>query len=435
MANSLDSFTPFPEKALCRDCTSIVDIGRKCSVCHSRRLLSHPEVESLSIAHVDCDAFFAAVEKRDAPHLADKPVIVGGGRRGVVSTCCYIARSYGIRSAMPMFKALKLCPHAVVVKSRFDKYGEAAHLIREEMRKLTPLVQPLSIDEAFLDLSGTMRLHGAAPASVLAKFALTIEEKVGITVSIGLSHNKLLAKIASDLDKPRGFAIIGKAETLSFLAPHPPSFLFGVGARFDEKLKRDGYQTLGDLQQAELRTLVDQYGEHGFRLYYLSRGEDHRPVKTERETKSVSGETTFKTDIRQRADLEDKLYAMAQKVAKRSKEKELAGRVVTLKLKTAQFKSFTRRRTLEHYTNLSSVIFETAQHLLKEEFQGDLSPVAYRLIGVGISDLMPATIMGADFLFPERHHRLTEKENALSKLKAKYGDDAIGTMRDIRNRH
>ncbi|MEM9989911.1 MAG: DNA polymerase IV, partial [Pseudomonadota bacterium] len=304
MENSFHSISNAHPKVLCRDCTRISDMAPRCPHCHSPRLIAHEEVTSLSIAHVDCDAFFANIEKRDDPRLLDQPVIVGGGPRGVVATCCYIARSYGIRSAMPMFKALKLCPHAVVVRPHFEKYRKAASTLREEMQKLTPLVQPLSIDEAFLDLSGTHRLHGAAPASVLAKLALTIEAKVGITISVGLSHNKLLAKIASDLDKPRGFAMIGKAETLDFLAPKPPRFLFGVGARFDEKLRQDGYHTLGDLQKADLRRLVDLYGEHGFQLHALARGEDPRPVKTERETKSVSGETTFSNDIRDRAALE-----------------------------------------------------------------------------------------------------------------------------------
>ncbi|MEM9421394.1 MAG: DNA polymerase IV [Pseudomonadota bacterium] len=422
---------------LCRDCGHQNPLNvKRCAGCGSRRLLSHPELTSLSIAHVDCDAFFAAVEKRDNPSLLDRPVIVGGGRRGVVSTCCYIARTFGVRSAMPMFKARDLCPQAVVVKPRYEKYVEAARLIRTEMDMLTPLVQPLSIDEAFLDLTGTEKLHGNIPAAILAQLALTIEEKVGITISVGLSHNKFLAKSASDLDKPRGFAIIGQAEAKDFLAKQPTRFVFGVGASFSTKLERDGFRTLQDIQNADVKTLIRRYGEHGLRLYRLAHGEDDRPVKPERETKSISGETTFSDDMTGRDRLEDRLYAMAVKVAARAKVKELAGRVVTLKLKTAGFKSLTRRKTLAHHTNLLKVIFETGLELLREEVPGPRSTTAYRLIGIGISDLAPAAVMDADFLFPDEHKRLGAQENAVSALRARFGDDVIGTMRDKRtNKH
>ena len=182
-------------------------------------MVAHDELGQLSIAHMDCDAFYASVEKRDNPTLRDRPVIVGGGTRGVVSTCCYIARIKGVRSAMPMFQALKLCPEAVVVKPRFPAYLEASRAIRAMMEELTPSIEPLSLDEAFLDLSGTARLHGAPPAVLLARLTKRMEDELGLTGSIGLSHNKFLAKIASDLDKPRGFSVIGRAETESFLKP------------------------------------------------------------------------------------------------------------------------------------------------------------------------------------------------------------------------
>ena len=418
---------------LCRDCTEVT-VGpntKACPACGSARLISHEELTTLSIAHVDCDAFFAAVEKRDDPSLADSPVIVGGGQRGVVATCCYIARAYGIRSAMPMFKALALCPQAVVVKPRFEAYREAAHHIRAAMDRLTPLVQPLSIDEAYLDLTGTERLHGHPPAAVLAALANDIEEGVGITISVGLSHNKLLAKIASDLDKPRGFAVIGEAEAEGFLAPHPPSFLPGVGPAFGKKLTGDGFTTLGHLQRAAPRDLMNRYGEWGLRLHALSRGIDARPIRPERDTKSVSGETTFSEDIRAREALEEKLYAMAQKVARRAKEKQLCGRVVTLKLKTADFRSFTRRVTLAHHTNLGTVIFDEGRKLLHAEVPTPKSHEPYRLIGIGISDLAPQEVMGADFLFPEAHRRLEARETAIDALRAKFGDTAVGTFRDM----
>ena len=206
--------------SLCRDCSATADEDfSQCPACGSRRVTSHPELLTLAIAHVDCDAFYASVEKRDRPELAARPVIVGGaGPRGVVAAACYVARIYGVRSAMPTYKALQLCPDAVVLRPDFTKYKQAARQIRALMAALTPLVQPLSIDEAVLDLAGTEALHGAPPAAVLAGFALQVEREVGITLSIGLAVNRLLAKIAAGRDKPRGFCVIG-AEAASLLAP------------------------------------------------------------------------------------------------------------------------------------------------------------------------------------------------------------------------
>ncbi len=380
---------------------------------------------------MDCDAFFAAVEKRDDPSLEHKPVLVGGGQRGVVSAACYIARTYGVRSAMPMFKAKRLCPDAVIAKPRFEAYRAASKLVRAAMHDMTPLVEPVSIDEAFVDLSGTERLHGCAPASTLVKLQRRIEQEVGITVSIGLSHNKSLAKLASDLDKPRGFAVIGEAETISFLAGLPVRKIYGVGAAFAAKLEKEGIHTIGDVQALDLRTLTERFGENGLWLHARAMGRDPRPVRLDRTTKSVSGETTFETDTMDRTILEDRLYAMAQKVSERAKEKGLAGLVVTLKLKTAQFKSLTRRRTLGVATNLAAVLFEEAKSLLAEE-QLRSPHHAYRLIGVGISDLVSDDVARADLAYPEDHERHRQREDALATLRGKFGKDVIGTMRDRR---
>ena len=204
---------------LCRDCGARppADAGT-CPGCGSSRLVRHGALHDLTIAHLDCDAFYAAIEKRDRPELRDVPVIVGGRHRGVVAACCYVARTYGVHSAMPMFQALRACPEATVIKPDMKKYVAVGRAIRAMMQELTPLVEPLSIDEAFMDLSGTSSLHGASPAQSLAALALRVEETHRITVSIGLSYNKFLAKIASDLDKPRGFSVIGRAEARSFLA-------------------------------------------------------------------------------------------------------------------------------------------------------------------------------------------------------------------------
>ncbi|MEO1658310.1 MAG: DNA polymerase IV [Pseudomonadota bacterium] len=416
--------------ALCLGCGALGS-SEQCDACSGFRQLVHPEIESLSIAHVDCDAFFAAVEKRDDPSLEHRPVLVGGGQRGVVSAACYIARTYGVRSAMPIFKAKRLCPEAVIVKPRYDAYSDASRQVRAAMEAITPLVEPVSIDEAFLDLSGTERLHGCAPASTLVKLQRRVEDEVGITISIGLSHNKSLAKLASDLDKPRGFAVIGEAETLTFLAELPVRKIYGVGASFAAKLEKEGIRTVGDVQNLGICALTDRFGEHGLWLHARAMGKDPRPVRLDRLTKSVSGETTFNEDTMDRDVLEDRLYAMAQRVSERAKAKGLAGLVVTLKLKTAQFKSLTRRRTLGVATNLAAVLFDEAKALLAEE-QTRSPRTAYRLIGVGISDLVTDEEARADLAYPEDHERHRQREDALASLRGKFGKDVIGTMRDRR---
>src|SRR5690606_13116262 len=237
---------------ICRDCLAAgaaEEPPQRCRHCGSPRMLAHAELAELTIAHIDCDAFYASIEKRDNPELRDRPLIIGGGVRGVVSTCCYIARQSGVHSAMPMFTARKLCPEAVIVRPNMQKYVDASRQIRGLLEKLTPLVEPLSIDEAFLDLTGTAVLHRGTAAEVLARLARRVEEQVGVTISIGLSHNKFLAKVASDLDKPRGFAVIGRDETLAFLAPRKVGLIYGVGKVFADTLRKDGFETIGQLQQ------------------------------------------------------------------------------------------------------------------------------------------------------------------------------------------
>jgi DNA polymerase-4 len=418
--------------ALCLGCGAALPAGTD-EHCSGQRVLRHDELDSLCIAHVDCDAFFASVEKRDNPELAHRPVIVGGGERGVVAAACYIARTYGVRSAMPGFQAKRLCPDAVFVRPRFEAYKEASARLRQAMEELTPLVQMVSIDEAYLDLSGTARLHGRSPAASLVRLQRRIESEVGVTVSVGLSHNKTLAKMASELRKPRGFAVIGKAETLGFLAPMEVSKMQGVGAALAAKLVRDGIRTIGDLQKREMPELVRLYGEAGLKLYGRSRGDDPRPVTTDRETKSISGETTFSSGIAERSFLEDKLYAMTQKVAQRAKQKGLAGRTVTLKLKTTRFRVLTRQRPIGVATNLAEVLFAEGRALLAAELSR--SPGAsYRLIGIGLSDLVPQEAMKLDLAYPAEREKLERKEDALGRLRERFGAEMIGTMRDRRTR-
>ena len=405
--------------SFCRDCLADApEIAARCPACGSPRLARHPELDALTIAHVDCDAFYATIEKRDDPSLADKPVIVGGGKRGVVAAACYIARTYGIRSAMPMFEALRRCPQAVVVKPAMAKYAKVGREVRRAMLDLTPLVEPLSIDEAFLDLTGTERLHGMSAAKVLARFARQVEREFGITVSIGLSANKFLAKIASDLDKPRGFAVLGQAEAAAFLAPKPVGFIYGVGAVSAAKLAADGYRLIADLQRADARELMRRYGEEGLRLSRLSHGIDERRVDPARETKSISSETTFERDIGEFRPLEQTLWALTEKVSARLKANALAGSTVTLKLKSADFKLRTRAQALGAPTQLAARIFDSGRELLRRE----VGAMKFRLIGIGVSNLEDA--VGSD-LADLLDRRGAQAEHAVDRLREKFGRDAV----------
>jgi DNA polymerase-4 len=406
----------------CRDCLTDVDgAAGRCPACGSPRLLRHPELDDLSIAHIDCDAFYATVEKRDDPRLADKPVIVGGGRRGVVSTCCYIARMSGVRSAMPMFKALALCPQAVVIRPNMAKYVEVSRQVQARMLAMTPLVEPLSLDEAFLDLTGTARLHQASPARMLARLSRDVEREIGITVSIGLAPNKFLAKLGSEIDKPRGFTVIGRAEVRPFLADRPVSEIWGVGKVLREKLAADGITRIGQLQDRDPLQLMARYGAIGDRLARFSIGEDDRRVQPEREAKNVSSETTFDEDIGEFDRLKAILWRQAEKVARRLKKTDLSGTTVTLKLKSADFRIRSRAATLPDPTQLAETIFRTALPLLKAECDG----TRYRLIGVGVSNLAPADLADPPNLLDPELARRAAAERAIDAVRAKFGDAAI----------
>jgi DNA polymerase-4 len=403
----------------CRDCRRDVPDGSgRCSSCGSPRLLRHSELETLAIAHVDCDAFYASIEKRDNPSLKDKPVIVGGGARGVVLTACYVARTFGIKSAMPMFEARRLCPHATIVSPRMDEYARIGREVRALMSELTPIVEPVSIDEAFMDLSGTSRLHGTNPAKALARFAHEVENDLGITVSIGLSCNKFLAKIASDLDKPRGFAVLGREEASAFLAPKSVTWIFGVGKIAQQRLARDGVRTIGDLQRLGERELIRRYGAEGRRLARLAHGIDDRCVQAQRETKSISAETTFERDLADFRPLELHLWQLCERVSSRLKRSALAGSTVTLKLKTADFRLRTRAQSLAHPTQLAGRIFGVGRDLLAIQADGTM----FRLIGIGMSSLGPAE--GAE-LADLVDRRTAEAEQAMDRLREKFGERAV----------
>ena len=415
--------------SLCRDCLTPFDIGARCPACRSPRVLSHPELNSLSIAHMDCDAFYASVEKRDNPALRDVPVIVGGGQRGVVSTCCYLARIHGVRSAMPMFQAMKLCPQATVVKPRMQVYVQVSRAIRAMMEDLTPSIEPLSLDEAFLDLTGTERLHGAPPVVILARLIRRMETELGLSGSVGLSHNKFLAKIASDLDKPRGFSVIGKAETANFLRPKPVRIIWGVGTATQASLEKAGIRTIADLLRWERADLVARFGSMGERLWHLARGEDHRRVSRDEKLKSISKETTFFEDTADADILDGHLWRLAEQVADRAKAKALSGRTVTLKLKKGDFQLISRRHALTDPTQLTDRIYRAAVDM----FRGEAGRGPFRLIGVGIADLAPENQadLAGDLLDPDAAKR-AKAERATDAIRAKFGRDAIVKGRALR---
>jgi DNA polymerase-4 len=406
----------------CRDCLTVPSgTEPRCAACGSPSLVRHPELSRLSIAHLDCDAFYAAIEKRDDPSIADKPVIVGGGKRGVATTACYIARIRGVRSAMPMYQALKLCPEAVVIRPNFEKYAAAGREVRRLMGELTPLVEPLSIDEAFMDLAGTERLHRAVPAISLARLQKRIESELGITVSIGLSYNKYLAKLASDFEKPRGFSVIGRGEALEFLASKPVSLIWGVGAAMQARLAADGIRTIGALQRIDEAELVRRYGSMGTRLSRLANAVDNRPVRPHGEAKSVSAETTFVEDIADAHELKSILRVLAEKVARRLKRSGRAAVTVTLKLKTGDFRLRTRSRQLANPTQLADRIFTAGIELLEPEADGTY----FRLIGIGVSDFADPRIADPADLVDPASRRRAAAEAAVDRIRDKFGNRAV----------
>ncbi|WP_025899817.1 DNA polymerase IV [Sneathiella glossodoripedis] len=420
---------------LCRNCLtdwpdSLTNPVSRCPKCRSPKLVSHDELDELSIAHMDCDAFYASVEKRDNPDLVDKPVIVAyDGERSVVSTCCYIARMYGVRSAMPLFKAKKLCPNGIIIKPRMSVYAEVSKQIHSYFQELTPIIEPLSLDEAFLDLTGTQKLHHRSAAKSMAWLAREIKNTIGISVSVGLSYNKSLAKLASDLDKPFGFSVIGRAEASAFLAPRPVSDIWGVGKALNSKLIADGITTIGQLQHREETELVARYGVMGSRLYNFSRGQDSRPVKAHRKAKSISNETTFSSDIDDFLTLKNILWPLCEKVADQLKKSNKAGQTITLKLKTAAFKTITRSHSLDQPTQLAETIYREALKHLEKVADGELK---FRLIGVGVSNF--GNIEDADMpdLLNSDKNKIKTVETAIDAVRAKFGPSSIGKGRGLK---
>ena len=407
-------------KAICRDCLwAGEDTVVRCPSCGSPRVICDPELDRLSIAHLDCDAFYASVEKRDRPELRDRPVIVGGGVRGVVSTCCYIARQSGVHSAMPMFKALKACPDAVVLKPDFSKYVPESERIFRFVGELTPLVQTLSLDEAWIDLSGTERLNGGPPALQLIRLQKRIEDETGLGVSIGLAPNRFLAKIASELDKPRGFSVIGTANAQALLAPKSVRILPGVGPVFGKTLVSDGFATVGDLAAADVRDLVKRYGETGLRLHDLAHARDARSVNPEHDRRGMSAETTFNTDLTALEELEAELWPLCEKVASKARRDGVSSRVVVLKLRRTDFRIVTRRRTMPDPVQTARALFAIGRELLAPELGRP-----YRLIGIGLADIQDAEHR-PEGLFASPDRRTLKTETTIDALRARFGSNAV----------
>ena len=408
---------------LCRDCLARRrrDAAR-CPRCGSPRAVDLEAAAGLDVAHVDCDAFYASIEKRDDPALEDKPLIVGGsGPRGVVSTCCYLARTFGVRSAMPMARARALCPGAVVLPPDMAKYARVGRQIRMLMQELTPLVEPLSIDEAFLDLSGCEGANGAGAAETLARFARRIEREVGVTVSVGLSYCKFLAKMASDLDKPRGFALLTREEAKAWLAPQGVGRLWGVGEAGERRLERLGFRLIGDLQRVDQGTAAARLGDDGRRLWRLAQGIDERRVNPDRETKSVSSETTFDLDVSDFEELTRVLLGHCDRVAARLRRAGLSASGVTLKLRLPDFSLRTRSRAGLRPTQLAPRLFAAARALLEAQPAG----TAYRLIGVAATDLGPAAAADDADLLDDGSGREKLREDAIAALRDKFGAGAV----------
>ncbi len=378
------------------------------------------------IMHVDLDAFFAAVEQRDDPRLKGKPVVVGadpqGGKgRGVVSTCSYEARKFGIHSAMPISKAYQLCPTAIFVSPNFEKYQLASRKVFKIFYDFTPHIQGISIDEAFLDISTTFHLFGT-PRETAQRLKDNIKEAVGLTASVGIAPVKMVAKIASDLSKPDGLLEVRDGEIVSFLAPLDIERLWGVGPKTSQALHNLGIKTIGDIAAMSLEELTNRFGEHGQHLFDLANGIDPREVEEDNEVKSVSHEHTFDHDTADSEQILKSLLDLSEQVSRRLRKYNLKGRTVTVKIRLKGFQTFTRAETLGERTNFTDVIFETARAIFRKFF---VRGMQVRLIGVRINNFDDPYV--AESLFNDPGDARREKvHSVLDKIKDKFGEDAIG---------
>ncbi len=376
------------------------------------------------IIHLDMDAFYASVEVLDDPSLAGKPVIVGGSReRGVVTSASYEARPFGIHSAQPVASAMRLCPHGIFLPVRMARYQEVSETIFEIFSRFTPLVEPLSIDEGFLDVTGSRRLFGSAE-TIAREIKRLVREEVGLTVSAGIASTKFVAKIASDLGKPDGLVCVAHEKTREFLAPLPITRLWGVGAVTFKAFKRMGVATIGDLSRIPGERLRREFGKHGEQLHLLSRGIDPRPVEPHRPVKSMGREETFSKDLTDREALNRELLSLATNVARRVRRHGLTGKTVTLKVKYSDFELVTRSATLDTPTNDAARVYATCGELL-ERTKAGARPV--RLLGIYLSRLTSGLPAGQMSLLEDEggRERRQQLHHALDELAERFGEDAV----------
>ena len=385
--------------------------------------MAAPETIQRTILHADMDAFFASVEQRDDPGLRGLPVVVGGAPpRGVVAAASYQAREFGIHSAMPMVQAIKRCPDLVVVPPNGKAYAQVSARVMEILGSFSPLVEPLSLDEAFVDISGTERLYGP-PEKLAASLKARMRQELDLVVSVGVAPNKHVAKIASDLDKPDGLVIVEPEEVSEFLRPLSVSRIFGVGPVTRQKLEAMEIHTIGQLALRSEQELSERLGVAGQQIVRLARGQDSRPVEVEREEKSISHEDTFASDIDDLEELERVVQDQADRVAARLRRHGLAARVVVLKAKAADFTLRTRRRTLPRRTSDGSMIGAAARTLLGKLMRQGFGPL--RLTGVAAADMAPEDEPGQlTFDEPQRQQEKSLGQT-LDQITAKFGKGSL----------
>jgi DNA polymerase-4 len=385
------------------------------------------------ILHCDMDAFYASVEERERPELVGKPVIVGGTpeKRGVVSAANYVARKYGVHSAMPAATARRLCPHGVYLPPRISYYAEVSRQIREIFERFTPLVEPLSLDEAFLDVDGSEGLFGSA-AEIGQKIKQTVHQETRLVVSVGVAPNKFLAKIASDFKKPDGFFVVEPGEVQAFLDPLPVERLWGVGKQSSKVFQQLGIRTIGQLRQWPIETLTSRFGSQGEHLWQLAHGIDDEPVVPEREAKSISHETTFEQDIDDLDVLRAWLVDLTEQVGWRLRRHGLKSRVVHLKVRFADFSLITRSQTLPEPTDITHELWQTADDMLCQRLPTDHLPV--RLIGMGVSGFdNPGLVQGLLFDQDERKKQ-SDLDVATDQIREKFGTGALRRAASLPNR-
>ena len=407
---------------ICRDCAKHSLLESKCQECNSPRILKLDDLLSLKIAHIDCDAFYASIEKSQNPHLINKPVIVGGGQRGVVTTCCYIARIKGIKSAMPIFKAKKLCPEAIIIPPRMSLYKHISNLIFKKFYQLTPSVETIAFDEAYLDFSGTYQLFKKTPAELLVKLAIEIEKELNITVSIGLSENKFLSKLASSFSKPKGFTVIRSSEKSEFLKKLHIKNIPGIGPKFQKKLEKNSIVKIEDIVNQKPEVLLSKFGKYGLTIWNLAKGIDERKVEASSVRKSISKETTFETDVSDLKILKKTFWILAEEVSEILKNKNILAKSLTIKLKRHNFKIITNTQTFKEPTILAEDLYQVAISLLKKR----LELIPFRLIGISTSKFsFEKQETFTNFYSNSKLRKIEKTEYAMDKIRQKFGKQII----------